>query len=417
MQIQTMFVLLFAGFVSTAALLVAYTRGSLDFSLRMHLLAIVLFCAAYVAYLARIIIPEPASELLGALFSFSGLCIETFAMVSVIRPLNAHFINLTIAQTIAAYAIFAGSRALPLTVNQWMVTYTVSYGSFFPTLAWQFLKPPAGGAGKGGNSGEAAPRSRLRTVIGICYLVVIASLLGRIVDALLPARSLSLYSSTPLQVFFYLGQFLFMILGGAGLILLTKVRTDRRLETAATRDSLTGVLNRRSFDEALRKAVAVAGRHDFPFALVMFDFDNFKEINDSLGHHAGDAVLCDFAAAMEKEVRNYDIFGRHGGDEFILLLMSVDEQRLATIERRLAARIESIRPAGLSYTVSAGSVLVDAETGRGIDPERLTIACDLALYEAKRAGRGRMITMVYGKSFNTSLPGSGTPAGGSAKLP
>jgi diguanylate cyclase (GGDEF)-like protein len=409
MQIQTMFVLLFAGFVSTAALLVAYTRGSLDFSLRMHLLAIVLFCAAYVAYLARIIIPEPASELLGALFSFSGLCIETFAMVSVIRPLNAHFINLTIAQTIAAYAIFAGSRALPLTVNQWMVTYTVSYGSFFPVLAWQFLKPPA--------LGGAAPRSRLRIVIGICYLVVIASLLGRIVDALSPARSLSLYSSTPLQVFFYLGQFLFMILGGAGLILLTKERTDRRLETAATRDSLTGVLNRRSFDEALRKAVAVAGRHDFPFALVMFDFDNFKEINDSLGHHAGDAVLCDFAAAMEKEVRNYDIFGRHGGDEFILLLMSVDEQRLATIERRLAARIESIRPAGLSYTVSAGSVLVDAETGRGIDPERLTIACDLALYEAKRAGRGRMITMVYGKSFNTSLPGSGTPAGGSAKLP
>ena len=95
-----------------------------------------------------------------------------------------------------------------------------------------------------------------------------------------------------------------MILGGAGLILLTKERTDRQLELAATRDALTGALNRRSFDEALAHALAVATRHDFPCALVMFDFDDFKTINDSRGHAVGDAVLRDFAAAMERATGN-----------------------------------------------------------------------------------------------------------------
>lgn len=388
MEIQTMFVLLFIGFLSTTLLLVAYARSGIDRTLRLHLAAMLLFCAAYVAYLARIAIPEPVSELSGALFGFSGLCLETFAMVSAIRPLDRRFTVRIIAQTVAAFAAFAASRAFPLTVNQWMITYTVSYGSFFPTLAWQFLKSPG--------RDEGPRRSRLRTVIGICYLIVIASLVGRIADALAPAHPLSLYSSTPLQVFFYLGQFLFMILGGAGLILLTKERTDRQLELAATRDALTGALNRRSFDEALAHALAVATRHDFPCALVMFDFDDFKTINDSRGHAVGDAVLRDFAAAMEREVRNYDIFGRYGGDEFILFLQSVDEARLAAVERRLAARIDSMKPEGLSYTVSAGSVLVEDRAGTAAEPERLAIACDLALREAKRAGRGTLVNRRFG---------------------
>jgi diguanylate cyclase (GGDEF)-like protein len=388
MEIQTMFVLLFIGFLSTTLLLVAYARSGIDRTLRLHLVAMLLFCAAYVAYLARIAVPEPVSELSGALFGFSGLCLETFAMVSAIRPLDRRFAIRIIAQTIAAYAAFAASRAFPLTVNQWMITYTVSYGSFFPTLAWQFLKAPG--------KDESPRRSRLRTVIGICYLIVIASLAGRIADALAPAHPLSLYSSTPLQVFFYFGQFLFMILGGAGLILLTKERTDRQLELAATRDALTGALNRRSFDEALAHALAVATRHDFPCALIMFDFDDFKTINDSRGHAVGDAVLRDFAAAMEREVRNYDIFGRYGGDEFILFLQSVDEARLAAVERRLAAHIDSITPEGLSYTVSAGSVLVEDRAGTAAEPERLTIACDLALREAKRAGRGTLVNRRFG---------------------
>lgn len=388
MEIQTMFVLLFIGFLSTTLLLVAYARSGIDRTLRLHLVAMLLFCAAYVAYLARIAVPEPVSELSGALFGFSGLCLETFAMVSAIRPLDRRFAIRIIAQTIAAYAAFAASRAFPLTVNQWMITYTVSYGSFFPTLAWQFLKAPG--------KDESPRRSRLRTVIGICYLIVIASLAGRIADALAPAHPLSLYSSTPLQVFFYFGQFLFMILGGAGLILLTKERTDRQLELAATRDALTGALNRRSFDEALAHALAVATRHDFPCALIMFDFDDFKTINDSRGHAVGDAVLRDFAAAMEREVRNYDIFGRYGGDEFILFLQSVDEARLAAVERRLAARIDSMKPEGLSYTVSAGSVLVEDRAGTAAEPERLAIACDLALREAKRAGRGTLVNRRFG---------------------
>jgi diguanylate cyclase (GGDEF)-like protein/PAS domain S-box-containing protein len=174
---------------------------------------------------------------------------------------------------------------------------------------------------------------------------------------------------------------------------ITELReTQARLEQLARIDPLTGLPNRRQFDERIREGMARARRLKQPMAVMFLDIDRFKWINDSFGHAGGDAVLCEFARRLRESVRITDTVARFAGDEFVLLLEGVASP--ADLDALADKVVRGIRPpfevGGLarSVTTSAGVAVYD---GASLDAPALLAQADRALYRAKQAGRDRYV--------------------------
>ncbi len=163
------------------------------------------------------------------------------------------------------------------------------------------------------------------------------------------------------------------------------IERQRMLKNAAAialTDPLTGLANRRAWEEELRREVARAKRTSNRLALVMLDLDHFKELNDSQGHQAGDTVLAEAAASWRNAVRTTDFLARYGGDEFAMLLPDCPSEYGETVLERIRTAI----PTGCS--ASAGIAYWDGKE----TAEALLSLADAALYEAKRAGRNMAVT-------------------------
>jgi diguanylate cyclase (GGDEF)-like protein len=161
------------------------------------------------------------------------------------------------------------------------------------------------------------------------------------------------------------------------------------MERTAQTDSLTELYNRRALTEQLTRAAARARRHDEPLSVLMIDLDRFKQTNDSFGHEAGDQVLCTVADCMREVLRADDIYGRWGGDEFLVALPKTDgegAQATAARLREAAARID-LHAIGLPDGVPLS---VGVATGTQTGPHELVREADLELYRAKAASSGAM---------------------------
>jgi diguanylate cyclase (GGDEF)-like protein len=161
-----------------------------------------------------------------------------------------------------------------------------------------------------------------------------------------------------------------------------------RLAGEARTDELTGLLNRRGFDERARLELARARRDGQSIALVMFDLDHFKQINDEWGHEVGDRVLAHVGAVLTDASRDIDVVSRFGGEEFLVLLPGSDSIDAESFSHRVRRALVDADRSGLPPVhVSAGA---HATTAPG-DVEVLVRRVDMALYEAKRTGRDRTV--------------------------
>lgn len=163
------------------------------------------------------------------------------------------------------------------------------------------------------------------------------------------------------------------------------------LENLATRDPLTGVLNRREWVRQAELELARAQRQGSALSLLMVDLDHFKAINDAHGHPVGDAVLCDVARTMAEAIRQTDRLARFGGEEFVLLLPDTPAASAWLLSERLHQRLADAAWPVPGLEVSASLGLATWEPGQPAALQTLLQQADAALYEAKRQGRHRTV--------------------------
>jgi diguanylate cyclase (GGDEF)-like protein len=172
---------------------------------------------------------------------------------------------------------------------------------------------------------------------------------------------------------------------------LAKDRIAAFYRRASLIDPLTGVANRRNFSQVAERILARARFASRPIALLLFDLDRFKRINDTYGHHAGDAVLIEFCRLATSLLRPTDLFGRFGGEEFAGLLPDTGRQDALLLAERLRAALEAtfhaVEGRTFTATVSIGVAISDQASA---DLDALLDAADQALYRAKVLGRNRV---------------------------
>ena len=162
----------------------------------------------------------------------------------------------------------------------------------------------------------------------------------------------------------------------------------RVLQREASQDPLTGLKNRRRFEEDLQRELALSRRQGTTGALLSLDLDNFKQVNDTLGHPVGDRVIEEIAGVLGARMRETDVLARIGGDEFAIVLPNSDESEARRVADSIASAIREHVPQTddvPQITISIGIAMFGAGTGATFDSVQTD--ADAAMYEAKDAGR------------------------------
>jgi diguanylate cyclase (GGDEF)-like protein len=168
-------------------------------------------------------------------------------------------------------------------------------------------------------------------------------------------------------------------------------RQNQELEQLATKDPLTGCLNRRAFFERLQTEFLLSQRHNHELACIMLDIDHFKAINDRHGHSAGDEVLQTLGETLRSVLRVTDAVCRYGGEEFCILLPSTDVEKATVVAEYARCRIAEKKVQDIQVTASFG---VSGLTPGTTDPHQLLDEADKALYQAKDRGRNRVVRWI-----------------------
>ncbi|MFD0687728.1 sensor domain-containing diguanylate cyclase [Actinomadura fibrosa] len=174
-------------------------------------------------------------------------------------------------------------------------------------------------------------------------------------------------------------------------VLLQRSLMHQQLQAAARTDAKTGLLNAAAWQREADTELSRAHRSDDPLALLLIDIDHFKRVNDTHGHLVGDQVLVGVASTLCHQLRDYDVVGRFGGEEFVVLLPGTDTVEACRVAERLRGRVRR-----LAVPAEEGTVTVTVSVGvslfrtHGQDLIELLTAADLALYRAKASGRDRV---------------------------
>ncbi len=230
----------------------------------------------------------------------------------------------------------------------------------------------------------------MRRVLGALFIYLAVLSVWRIADALLmphPDRG-GLFVNSRMQALWYLSMLLVTFLACFDFLLMPGQRIQRRLDSLARSDDLTGLLNRRGFNESMQAHTASVPGTNGEQHLLVLDLDHFKRLNDVHRHAAGDAVLREFAATATSQLRDDDIFARYGGEEFSVLLPRTSAAEAFAVAERIRKAVEAMevrfRDAVLHTTVSIGIAPLE-----GTDAEAALVRADTALYRAKSLGRNR----------------------------
>ena len=162
---------------------------------------------------------------------------------------------------------------------------------------------------------------------------------------------------------------------------------SKKLEYMAYYDKLTNIFNRRKFRDILDEFVNFSKRYKSPLSLIFLDIDDFKKVNDTYGHEVGDFILKEVVNVAKKSLRKSDVFGRWGGEEFLILLPNTDVNGAKMVAEKIRKSIEDYDFNGLKITISLGVTQLKIDD----TIEKFVNRADMALYQAKKEGKNRVI--------------------------
>ena len=374
-NMATILIVLVLGHLLTGALIIAYTRQqSRSKAVNMFLLSKLLQPAAWVMLGMRGVIPSMILVAVGNSTLFTGAALELIALMILKSTYTETVKRFYASLLIGCIVVFIAAVVYGFPENV-RITFASSITAIlmvFPVYKL-FTDKRA---------------SRLQKVVATFYSLTILFLIFRAIAALTTDLDMNLASTSIFNTWLFLLLYIVMLAGSTGFILLDKEKQDLELIKAASFDGLTNILNRETFISRSKDLISLCLRKQEKISFLLIDIDDFKKINDKYGHFVGDAVLQDFANTLKEQLRNYDLFGRYGGEEFAILLPGVDEESVKEIAERIRSTIESSSVDAdpqIKYTISIGffSILPDEET----DSDMLYKLCDQALYLAKSHGK------------------------------
>ena len=168
------------------------------------------------------------------------------------------------------------------------------------------------------------------------------------------------------------------------------MEANQKLNNLASKDSLTNIFNRRIIDEFISKETIKSKRYNNSLALIMIDIDHFKEVNDKYGHQVGDEVILSLVDIISKNIRESDIFGRWGGEEFIILLPETNLNQATIVAQNIRKKVQEYRFDKVGQkTISLGVSEFNSNDDSTVFIKRV----DDALYKAKATGRNRVVSL------------------------
>lgn len=374
MDIKTMILLLIIGHILVSVLTYGYFKNHKNYTLQISFIALVLFIFAYSAMYYRAFYPTMASILLSNAFLIAGMgtqaCTLLYAIEIWDKKLRETYI---IATSLAMMGFFFYVILENFETTRIIIITSISFGIYFyPTYKLLI----------------AVKSTLYRRMLGFSCMVIEIAFLIRIGDAIVSNNNYAFLGHSFSNSLAFAILYAIMIINGVGLVLLIKENDDIALYKAATEDYLTGISNRSTALKDCEKQIEMSKRKKMPIAMMVLDLDYFKKINDEFGHSTGDEVLKKFTQIISKSLRPYDIFGRIGGEEFVVVLPdTIEMEALIIAERlRLEVKVELIEP--IPVTVSIGLHVRIPEKEDGFNS--LFHEADEALYIAKKEGRNRV---------------------------
>lgn len=374
-DIRTFMLVLGIGNIGVALLMASYARGAAAHpAMRMWSLAKLVQGVAHLLGWLRPDLPWVGLAMAANSALLGGAALEV-AAYCVFLDTGRWKLPLAWGATLAVLSM-CGARSLHAAPAHLLTMMSTLLGLFSLVMAMLLLRP-----------GRRA--SLLQRLIGWNNALFSAGMAARAWHGLSEAH-LHLWSASVVQNATFLVGYFLMIVNGFGFLLLCKENDDARMVQLATIDSLTGLINRHAFFDRSDGARALAARRRSPLALMMIDIDHFKRINDCFGHAAGDEALVLFADTARGVLRECDIMGRLGGEEFALMLPDTDlEGALLAAERlreTVAGAVLATSSGAYAMTISVGVVVIDP-----VEHINAALArADGALYAAKSGGRNRV---------------------------
>lgn len=172
-------------------------------------------------------------------------------------------------------------------------------------------------------------------------------------------------------------------------------RYQKQMYESAVKDGLTGVYNRKHFNERIISEMSFAMRHRTSLSLLIFDLDHFKDVNDNYGHQVGDLALTEVAQKIQKTLREEDFFARYGGEEFAVLARDINADGSMALGERIRQIVQDMRivtPLGLRIPITMSIGVATVSGGVKVSAEEFIKLADDNLYKAKKNGRNRVVT-------------------------
>ncbi len=233
--------------------------------------------------------------------------------------------------------------------------------------------------------------SSLRVVLGSLFIAMLAAMAFRIVDAIRLGPALVIFGPTLGEKLTVFSLYIYLILGGIGIILFAKENTDARLVRIAHFDEATGAFNRDGFIDAMVTAIDKASYDNGAFSMLLVDIDGLNEINEEHGYVVGDGIIANTVERLRGNVGTRGFIGRLSGDEFMVFVNGLDRQHLDAFVSALRASAVANPPDGVAYSVSIGAAAFDNPAGRDIHFPMIYTACADALKSAKNKGHSEMV--------------------------